>query len=668
MTLQPNTVFDNHYTLIRQLGRGGFSEVWLAHDSYMDLDVALKIYAPGQGMDSHSIDELRREIRVVFTLNHTNLLKPSYLGVWEGMPYLVLAYCSRGSISSHIGQMSEQEIWHVIHDVAAGLAYLHKNDIVHQDIKPDNILIDDAGNYVITDFGISTKARSTLRKSVMGGAVSGGTMAYMGPERFSKQPAPTKASDIWSFGVMIFELISGYVPFGEHGGVIQKSGAEIPEITEPVSDKLRQTIESMLALETWDRPTAERLTEITRSQKNEQSASPSNKTEFSLTNPSDMEMVQTHSRATIQHSGTCENIEKLNHNDSIHVTKRKYIWWIIGCAAAIAFIILCGYHYYCVTLHQDEIFDNAITLAEDVIPNNFVLIPGGTLLHYQDKIDPKTQSPIYIDTSLDSFYICQYEVMQKEYTALMPDNPSRFYGDSLPALGIAIAEAAIYCNKLSAKYGYDGFYTIKDDSIAINPHGSGFRLPTQYEWAYAARDRKDTPYKYVSGDELKEIAWYGMNSQNKPHVIGQKKPNKYGLYDMTGNAEELVWKDSEKRITGCYIVGSYRLYNFASHMFKESMCVSGDWGTNEEVGMRLVFIPRNINNHNIANSNTRKIIDGYTKTWKEVQYKELPYYIGRQYEYGYGVKQNREEAIRWYQIGYNEGDKRAGEKLQIIKN
>ena len=72
MFLQPNTTFDNHYTLIRQLGRGGFSEVWLAHDSYMDIDVAIKIYAPRQGMDSNSINEFRREITRVFQLNHPN--------------------------------------------------------------------------------------------------------------------------------------------------------------------------------------------------------------------------------------------------------------------------------------------------------------------------------------------------------------------------------------------------------------------------------------------------------------------------------------------------------------------------------------------------------------------------------------------------------------------
>lgn len=263
MKPQENTTFANRYQLERLLGHGGFSEVWLAKDNYTKLNIAIKVYAPGQGMDSDGLAEFSAELAGVFNLNHTNLLKPTHVDTWEGMPYLILPYCSRGSISKQIGRMPENEIWKLIHDVASGLAYLHKNDIVHQDIKPDNILLDDAGNYVITDFGISTKARSTLRKSVIGGAVSGGTMAYMGPERFSKQPAPIKASDVWSFGAMIYELITGNVPFGEMGGGMQKAGAEIPEISEPISNELRHTIEKMLALNTWDRPTAEQLAKRT---------------------------------------------------------------------------------------------------------------------------------------------------------------------------------------------------------------------------------------------------------------------------------------------------------------------------------------------------------------------------------------------------------------------
>ena len=259
MLLQENTIFDNRYQLERLLGRGGFSEVWLAKDNWTRLQIAIKVYAPGQGMEANGLQDFCGELANVFDLNHTNLLKPTHVDSWNDMPYLIMAYCSNGSLASKIGQLSEQEIWKLIHDVASGVAYLHSREVVHQDIKPDNILIDDLGNYVITDFGISTRARSTLRKSVVGGSASGGTTAYMGPERFSRQPAPTKASDVWSFGAMVYEVLEGIVPFGEIGGGLQKGGAEIPYIAANVSDALKFTVYKMLSKETWDRPTAETL-------------------------------------------------------------------------------------------------------------------------------------------------------------------------------------------------------------------------------------------------------------------------------------------------------------------------------------------------------------------------------------------------------------------------
>ena len=261
MHLQENTLFANRYQLIKLLGRGGFSEVWLAKDNWTHLQIAIKVYAPGQGMDQDGLQDFCSELASVYDLNHSNLLKPQHVDTWQNMPYLIMAYCPAGSCVKRVGKMTEPELWKLIHDVAAGLAYLHEKDVIHQDIKPDNILVDTEGNYLITDFGISTRARSTLRKSVIGGNTSGGTTAYMGPERFSRQPAPTKASDIWSFGAMAFELLEGVTPFGEIGGGMQKGGAEIPFINAPVSDALKYTIFKMLSKETWDRPTAATLVE-----------------------------------------------------------------------------------------------------------------------------------------------------------------------------------------------------------------------------------------------------------------------------------------------------------------------------------------------------------------------------------------------------------------------
>ena len=257
--LQADLLFADRYRLIKRIGQGGFAEVWLADDTLADLQVAIKIYG---GMDEDGLKIFVKEINKVYHLNHTNLLKPQYVAAWNNMPYLVMTYCSAGSLEKQIGQITEQEIWKILHDVASGLAYLHSNNIIHQDIKPANILQDDMGNYVIIDFGISTLARDTLRKSTLRGNTSAGTLAYMAPERFSKDPTPLFASDIWSLGAMLFELLEGKTPFpADFGGGMQKAGAELIDITANVSQELKSLIYKMLSLNTWDRPTATTLVE-----------------------------------------------------------------------------------------------------------------------------------------------------------------------------------------------------------------------------------------------------------------------------------------------------------------------------------------------------------------------------------------------------------------------
>lgn len=260
--LSEKTIFADRYQFQRLLGRGGFSEVWLAVDKMTNLEIAVKVYAPGQGMDTDGMKDFCKELSQVYNLNHTNLLKPQHVDSWEGMPYLVMTYCPQGSCHRMVGAMTEEQVWKMLHDVASGLAYLHEQGIIHQDIKPDNILVDPLGNYVITDFGISVQSRSTLRKS-MNVATGSGTTAYMGPERFSKDPTPLKASDIWSLGATAYELITGNAPFGEIGGGMQKGGADLPTIKQDISAELRMVLAKMLALETWDRPTAEQLVQWT---------------------------------------------------------------------------------------------------------------------------------------------------------------------------------------------------------------------------------------------------------------------------------------------------------------------------------------------------------------------------------------------------------------------
>ncbi|MDR2497405.1 MAG: serine/threonine protein kinase [Tannerellaceae bacterium] len=261
MLLQENETFAGRYTLLSPLGRGGFSEVWLATDTKTGIRIALKVYAPGAGVNDTGVKIFAQEFSLVFDLNHTNLLKPSYFDTFENRPYLVLPYCEAGSIAKFIGSLAEPDAWQMLLDMASGLEYLHAQEppVIHQDIKPDNVLISPAGRYLLTDFGISIKARNTLRQSLMKAETSIGTLAYMGPERFWKSPRPIMASDIFSFGVTMFELISGMVPFGEHGGLLLQQGAEIPLMEGDCSPELSAIVEQCLRKEPWNRPTASEI-------------------------------------------------------------------------------------------------------------------------------------------------------------------------------------------------------------------------------------------------------------------------------------------------------------------------------------------------------------------------------------------------------------------------
>lgn len=250
--------FDNRYRLIDKIGGGGFSEVWLAHDLNADMDVALKIYTPNGELDEEGKEDFKREFARLCGLNHSNIIHAIGFGIHkEELPYLAMSVCKNGSAKKLINNFEEEQLWTFIEQVALGLQYLHAHSITHQDIKPDNILINSDGQYLIIDFGISTKTRNTLRKSTKG-SVGGGTPWYMSIESWGTEAPNIHARDIWALGAMLFEIITGDAPFGQYGGVTQKAqNGKIPPITNAVSDELKRLIYDCLALNAWDRPNAD---------------------------------------------------------------------------------------------------------------------------------------------------------------------------------------------------------------------------------------------------------------------------------------------------------------------------------------------------------------------------------------------------------------------------
>lgn len=248
MELTKGTMLDGRYKLLQALGVGATAQVWLAHDSLANIRVAVKVF---DAIEGDGIRDFQQEFSRVYNINHQNLLTPTNYSVSGDVPYLVMPYCENGSAKSMVGRCDQSDIVPFIRDVAAALATLHANNIVHQDIKPENIMIDDNISFKVTDFGISM-ARDDENLSY------GGTYPYMAAERFNGVLEPS--GDIWAFGATIFEMLEGNAPFGPDGGISQAQGNPIPPVTKTKIDGyLYDLICKMLDPDPALRPTADKI-------------------------------------------------------------------------------------------------------------------------------------------------------------------------------------------------------------------------------------------------------------------------------------------------------------------------------------------------------------------------------------------------------------------------
>lgn len=201
------------YRIIEQLGQGGMASVYKAYHAALDRYVALKVLHQAFNEDSTFIGRFQREARVVAKLEHPNIVPIYDYAEHEGRPYLVMKFIEGDTLKARMneGPLSAKEIDQVVETVGSALGYAHRQGVLHRDIKPSNVLISNEGVMYLADFGLARIAQageSTLSAdSIMG------TPQYISPEQAMGKKDLDGKTDIYSFGVMLYEMVVGQVPF-----------------------------------------------------------------------------------------------------------------------------------------------------------------------------------------------------------------------------------------------------------------------------------------------------------------------------------------------------------------------------------------------------------------------------------------------------------------------
>ena len=558
------------YQLERKLGKGAFGEVWLAHD--VDNLVATRAVALKLPLDDDvNLDAIRQEAQVwVAASGHPNVLPMLEARVYNGQVVIASEYAPDGSLQQWLttngGQAPSLEAaLEMTRGILDGLAHLHSRTprIIHRDLKPDNILLNGTTPR-LADFGLSRVLRSTSMSEIVAG-----TPIYMAPEAFKGKR--NQQTDLWSVGVMLYQLLSGRFPFVSndkyelHVRIVNDEPAPLvaPVWLQQVVAKalskdpaLRfQTTEEMRAALVESNPVP--LCETKPRSKLESPAASKVIDGSTLLRPAPLkpkppprvEPVPQPARAALKRKPQSTDIS-------------KPLKAIIGLGSAGA---LSGMLYWAsnretpatVTTMVPSVTTtpsptmtlsssapaagkdftetvNGVKLAMKAVP------AGAFILGSSDDSDAErndSEGPLHVVT-LSDFLLGKYEITQAQWQAVMEDNPSEIKGPNLPVENVSWDEAKTFCQMLSQMTG------------------KLYRLPTEAEWEFAARAYTLTPFAFGSSLSSKQANFdgevpYGRAAKGvyrgQTAKVGIFKPNEFGLYDMHGNVREWcddVWHDN----------------------------------------------------------------------------------------------------------------------------
>src|SRR4051794_38562899 len=225
MRLSEGMIVDGRYRVLSRLGSGGMAEVWLAEDAQLGRRVALKVLHDRFAQDQQFVERFRREASSAAGLQHPNVVGIFDRGEVDGTYYIAMQYVEGASLKQLIDSgMTIQQAVAIVRQVLEAAQFAHEHGIIHRDLKPLNVIVNDRGRATVTDFGIARAGHSEITQT---GSVMG-TAQYLSPEQ-AQGLEVGPASDIYSIGVMLYEALTGRVPFQADTAV----AVALKQISEP---------------------------------------------------------------------------------------------------------------------------------------------------------------------------------------------------------------------------------------------------------------------------------------------------------------------------------------------------------------------------------------------------------------------------------------------------